>query len=277
MPSDKDLFRMDEKVDQFRMRMKDSDLRQAYSDVFDTATLMALYDLSKKGYIDALGGCFSTGKEANLFHAISKEDDMLEIAVKIYLISTANFNAMKDYIQGDPRFQGIGHSRKDIVLAWTRKEFKNLKRAEEAGVRVPKPYVAMRNILLMEFIGKDGIPMPQLKDVKLSGQEAMDILGIIIRYMNLLYSRAKLVHADLSEYNILIDMDKKEPVIIDMGQSVLTSHFNAETYLRRDVSNILRFFGKLNIVPNENDIISIIKENMEEGQWQNILRSHLRE
>jgi len=65
--------------------------------------------------------------------------------------------------------------------------------------------------------------------------------------MNLLYTKAKLVHADLSEYNILVDMDTMEPVIIDMGQSVLTDHFNAQTYLQRDVTNIARYFGKINI------------------------------
>jgi RIO kinase 1 len=266
MASDKKLSRMDEKVDEFRMRLKDSDLKQVFDDVFDTATLMALYDLSKKGYIDALGGCFSTGKEANLFHAIAKKDDISEVAVKIYMISTANFNSMKDYILGDPRFQGIRHARKDIILAWTKKEFKNLKRAEEAGVRVPKPYITQRNILLMEFIGTDGVPMPQLKDVKLAHEEASHIFNLLVDYMNRLYTRAKLVHADLSEYNILVDMNKMEPVIIDMGQSVLTSHFNAETYLRRDVANIARFFGKLNIPVNEDDMISIIKKNKEEEQ-----------
>ena len=266
MASDKKLSRMDEKVDEFRMRLKDSDLKQVFDDVFDTATLMALYDLSKKGYIDALGGSFSTGKEANLFHAVAKKDDISEVAVKIYMISTANFNSMKDYILGDPRFQGIRHARKDIILAWTKKEFKNLKRAEEAGVRVPKPYITQRNILLMEFIGKDGVPMPQLKDVRLTTVEASHIFNLLVDYMNRLYSRAKLVHADLSEYNILVDMNKMEPVIIDMGQSVLTSHFNAETYLRRDVANIARFFGKLNIPADENNMISIIKRNIEEDK-----------
>jgi RIO kinase 1 len=171
---------------------------------------------------------------------------------------------MKDYILGDPRFQGIKHARKDIILAWTKKEFKNLMRAEEAGVRVPKPHVTQRNILIMEFIGKDGVPMPQLKDVKLSNEEASHIFKKITGYMNLLYTKAKLVHADLSEYNILIDMDTMEPVIIDMGQSVLTDHFNAQTYLQRDVTNIARYFGKLNIPVNEEEMMSIIKRKEDE-------------
>ncbi len=250
---------MDEIIDEFRMRIKGSDQMAAFADVFDEPTLMALYELSRKGYIEALGGCFSTGKEANLFHAIAKKDDISEVAVKIYLISTANFNAMKEYILGDPRFIGIKQSRKDIILAWTKKEFKNLKRAEEAGVRVPKPYFTKRNILLMEFIGKDGIPMPQLKDAQPTPEETKHIFNRIVGYMKLLYSKARLVHADLSEYNILIDVNTMEPVIIDMGQSVTTDHLNADVYLRRDVANVARFFGKY-IKIDEDEIISIITE-----------------
>lgn len=260
MVNDKKLRNMDRIVDEFRMRIKDSSDREVFGDVFDTATLMALYELAKKGYIDAMGGSVSTGKEANIFHAIAKKNGVLEVAVKIYMISTANFNAMKDYILGDPRFTGIKQTRKDIIMAWAKKEFKNLKRAEEAGVRVPEPYIVRRNILLMEFIGKDGIPMPQLKDVKLTEKEARHIFDRVVEYMMLLYSRAGLIHADLSEYNILVDMNNMEPVIIDMGQSVMTGHFNAEAFLKRDVDNIARFFKKLNIPVSEEEMVLKIKE-----------------
>lgn len=258
MVSDRKVRRMDEKVDEFRMRLKDSSQRAVFGDVFDEATLMALYGLSKKGYIDALGGSISTGKEANVFHAISKEYG--EIAVKIFMMSTANFNAMQEYILGDPRFAGIKSGKKDIILAWVKKEFKNLKRAKEAGVRVPEPYVTKRNILLMEFIGNDGVPMPQLKDVKMSQDDTDRIFNRIVEYMRLLYRKAKLVHADLSEYNILVDMKDMSPVIIDMGQSVTTDHFNAETFLKRDVANISRFFKKMNVLVNEERMMKIIKE-----------------
>ncbi|MBU3967392.1 MAG: serine protein kinase RIO [Euryarchaeota archaeon] len=258
MVSDGKIRRMDEKVDEFRMRIKDSSQRAVFSDVFDDATLMALYGLAKKGYIDAMGGSVSTGKEANVFHAISKEYG--EIAVKIFMMSTANFNAMKEYILGDPRFMGIKHAKKDIILAWAKKEFKNLKRAKEAGVRVPEPYVVKRNILLMEFMGNDGVAMPQLKDVILSQDDAERIFKKILEYMNLLYWKAELVHADLSEYNILVDLNDMSPVIIDMGQSVTTEHFNAETFLIRDVNNIARYFNKLNLRINEEEMMTMIKE-----------------
>jgi RIO kinase 1 len=258
MVSDKKVRRMDEKVDEFRMRIKDSSQRAVFGDVFDDATLMVLYGLAKKGYIDAMGGSVSTGKEANIFHAISNEYG--EIAVKIFMMSTANFNAMKEYILGDPRFIGIKHARKDIILAWAKKEFKNLTRAKNAGVRVPEPYVVKRNILLMEFIGNDGVPMPQLKDVKMTQDDAESIFNRIVEYMSLLYARAELIHADLSEYNILVDLNDMSPVIIDMGQSVTTDHFNAETFLIRDINNVARFFNKLNLRINEEKMMTMIKE-----------------
>ncbi len=258
MVSDKKLSFLDKRIDEFRMRIKDSSRRDVFADVFDDATLMALYELSRKGYFDAFGGAFSTGKEANLFHATAKKNGISEVAVKIYLITTANFNAMKEYILGDPRFMGIKQTKKDVIFAWTKKEFKNLKRAEEAGVRVPEPYAARRNILLMEFIGKDGIPMPQLKDFELQKGEAKLIFNRVLEYMHLLYSKAELVHADLSEYNVLIDVNNMEPVIIDMGQSVTIEHFNAEAYLMRDISNIAKFFGKF-IPVNKDEMISVIK------------------
>ncbi len=259
MVSDRKIRRLDEKVDEFRMRIKDSSQRAVFGDVFDDATLMALYGLAKKGFIDAMGGSVSTGKEANIFHAISKEYG--EVAVKIFMMSTANFNAMKEYILGDPRFTGIKHAKKDIILAWAKKEFKNLKRAMDAGVRVPEPYVVKRNILLMEFIGKDGVPMPQLKDAKITQSDAQSIFNRVVEFMNLLYVRAELVHADLSEYNILVDMNDMSPVIIDMGQSVTTDHFNAETFLIRDVNNVARYFNKLNLRIDEEKMMTMIKEN----------------
>jgi len=66
--------------------------------VFDDATLMALYGLAKKGYIDAMGGSVSTGKEQIFSRHLKR---IWKVAVKIFMMSTANFNAMKEYILGD--------------------------------------------------------------------------------------------------------------------------------------------------------------------------------
>jgi len=57
-----------------------------------------------------------------------------------------------------------------------------------------------------------------------------------------LYCKAKIVHADLSEYNIMVW--RGDPVLFDFGQAILTSHPRAASFLERDVKNIVSFFAK---------------------------------
>ncbi|CAJ35265.1 serine protein kinase RIO [Methanocella arvoryzae] len=244
--------RIDEKIDEYRIKIKDSEDLKLRGEVFDTATLKALYTFANKGIIKAMGGVVSTGKEGNVFHAIGAEDR--EIAIKIYRIATSDFRKMEDYMLGDPRFANIKHTQKGIIFAWTQKEFRNLQRAAEAGVRVPAPIEADRNILIMEFIGKDGIPAPRLRDVQLAEPE--HIYRTIVSYMVALYQEAKLVHSDLSEFNILLYED--EPVIIDMGQSVLLDHPMSREFLQRDVKNIVRYFKKLGVKCDEDSLLTEI-------------------
>jgi RIO kinase 1 len=229
----------DTKIDVLRTRLKDSDDLDVQDAVFDKRTLMDLYSLASKGVIDALGGSISTGKEANIFRAIVGEK---ELALKIYRISTSNFNSMQDYLHGDPRFGNVKGTKRAIVAAWTKKEFRNLTRAEEIGVPVPHPIAMRENILVMELVGKDNEVAPQLKDVELEPEEAMRIYKMLVEYISMLYNRAGLVHADLSEFNILYD--KGNPVIIDMGQSVTLDHPRVRKFLERDITNLSNYFMK---------------------------------
>jgi RIO kinase 1 len=244
--------RIDARIDQYRIKTKDSEDMKVRSEVFDTATYKALYSYASKGILEAMGGVVSTGKEANVFHALGKEKR--ELAIKIYRISTSDFRKMEDYMLGDPRFSSIKHTQKGIVFAWTQKEFRNLQRAREVGVRVPEPIDASRNLLFMEFIGHNGIAAPRLRDVKV--QEPERIYQTIVSYMVALYRDAKLVHADLSEFNILIYED--EPVIIDMGQSVLLDHPMAREFLVRDVRNLVKYFKKLGVECSEEGLMAEI-------------------
>ena len=249
--------RIDEKIDAYRIKIKDSEDLKLRSEVFDTPTLKTLYTFASKGIIEAMGGVVSTGKEGNVFHAIGK--DKREIAIKIYRIATSDFRKMEDYMLGDPRFSNIRHTQKGIVFAWTQKEFRNLQRAAEAGVKVPEPIEADRNILIMDFIGGDGVPAPRLRDVKL--EEPERIYRTVASYMVALYQRARLVHSDLSEFNILLY--EGEPVIIDMGQSVLRDHPMAQEFLVRDVKNVVRYFGKLGVECDESGLMAEIKKKDE--------------
>jgi RIO kinase 1 len=244
---------LDTKVDLLRERIKDSDDLKVKGDVFDTRTLMNLYALASKGVIDALGGEISTGKEANLFYAIREDQDL---AIKIYRITTSNFKAMQDYLHGDPRFGNIKGTKRAVISAWTKKEFRNLKRAEEVGVRVPHPITTRDNILIMELIGKRDKPAPQLKNVDLDKDQAEHVFENLSDYISLLYHEADLVHADFSEFNVLCS---DGPVVIDMGQSVTLEHPLASKFLARDVTNIARYFEKKYGIGSEEEIWSKVR------------------
>jgi RIO kinase 1 len=244
---------LDTKVDLLRERIKDSDDLKVKGDVFDTRTLMNLYALASKGVIDALGGEISTGKEANLFYAIREDQDL---AIKIYRITTSNFKAMQDYLHGDPRFGNIKGTKRAVISAWTKKEFRNLKRAEEVGVRVPHPITTRDNILIMELIGKRDHPAPQLKNVDLDKDQAEHVFENLSDYISLLYHEADLVHADFSEFNVLCS---DGPVVIDMGQSVTLEHPMASKFLARDVTNIARYFEKKYGIGSEEEIWSKLR------------------
>lgn len=60
--------------------------------------------------------------------------------------------------------------------------------------------------------------------------------------MRLLYQDCKLIHADLSEYNLLYYHDKIH--VIDVSQSVEHDHPQALNFLRRDIVNVNDFFDR---------------------------------
>jgi RIO kinase 1 len=226
----------DREFDEFRKRLKDADQFKVEQSVFDDATFAAIYKLVQDGHIEAFGGPISTGKEANVYEALGAEGD---IAVKIYRISASNFQHMREYLDGDPRFEGIGNDKAKVVLAWTRKEFANLERAAKAGVRVPRPIAVERNVLAMELVGLVENRARRLAEVTVENPDTA--YEVVREYMRRLY-RAGLVHGDLSEYNLIIH--DGELVVIDLGQAVTVHHRNADDFLRRDCRNVATFFTR---------------------------------
>ena len=230
-------------------RVKSDDDRRVGSEVFDKITLETLYKLANQGYLQILNGAISTGKEANVFKGIDDQGDF--VAVKIYRVTTSDFKKMQNYIQGDPRFKVKTSNKRQVINTWVNKEFRNLKRACENGVRVPRPIVAKNNILVMEFIGdEEGNPAPLLKNANISNPQR--VMEKIIKFVKILYKEAKLVHGDLSGFNILIKDD--QPVIIDISQGVVVDHPIAEELLNRDIANLFKDFKKLGIEISEDEI-----------------------
>ncbi|ELZ30962.1 serine/threonine protein kinase involved in cell cycle control [Halogeometricum pallidum JCM 14848] len=243
----------DRKFDQFRTRLKDADQFKVEQSVFDDATFAAIYKLVQDGHIDAFGGPISTGKEANVYEALGPDDT--DVAVKIYRINASNFRHMRDYLEGDPRFEGLGNDKKRVVLAWTQKEFANLERARRAGVRVPEPIAVERNVLVMELVGLVEDRARRLAEVNVENPETA--YQVAREYMRRLYS-AGLVHGDLSEYNMIIH--DGELVVIDLGQAVTVHHPNADEFLRRDCHNVAKFFSRQGTDTSADELYEFVTE-----------------
>ena len=133
------------------------------------------------------------------------------------------------------------NSRK-IVEQWTLKEFLNLEKMHRNGIRCPKAVKVKKNIVIMEFLGKEGFPAPNLKEASLTTNELQSAFDQSVQCIKDLYRKCKLVHADLSEYNLLW-LDSKL-YVIDVSQSVDISHPKAHQFLFRDCRNITTFFSK---------------------------------
>ncbi|MHA1187439.1 MAG: serine protein kinase RIO [Candidatus Heimdallarchaeota archaeon] len=225
-------------IDKKNIKLKDSDALKVAESVLDVETRTTLYNLRKKGMIDYMTGIISTGKEANVYHAYSPKGD--ELAIKIYRTSTNIFKTLQIYIIGDPRFARIKRDQRGFVYAWAKKEFKNLSRAYKAKVNVPKPIYCVKDVVIMEFIGEKGLPYRIMKEEKID--EPHETYKEVLVNLRKLYRGAGLVHADLSEYNMMYTPDV---VFIDISQAVLLDHPYAEIFLYRDIMNITNYFYSL--------------------------------
>ena len=217
--------------------------------VFDAFTKRNLFELQSRDFYDELVSPLFVGKESNVFLASKGQKTII---VKIYRIQNCDFKRMFQYIKQDPRYDFLKNKRREIIFAWTQREYKNLLRAEKVGVTVPKPLGCKYNILIEELIG-DQEPAPQLKDA--IPENPHKFLEEIIEQMRLLY-KGGLVHGDLSAFNILNDQGK--PVLIDFSQGTLTKTPNAQELLERDIKNVLQFFKKLDVEMSPVDVLKKI-------------------
>lgn len=232
----------DRKKDNERIRIKDKHDRATAEQVMDPRTKMILFKLLNRGIINEINGCISTGKEANVYHATSK--DGRDFAIKIFKTSILVFKDRDKYVSGEYRFRN-GYCRSNprkMVRTWAEKEMRNLVRLYNAQLNVPEPIILRSHVLVMTFMGEGGWPSPKLKDVEISQSTARSLYRDCITMMWKMYNICKLVHADLSEYNLLYH--KGNAVVIDVSQSVEHDHPHAFEFLRKDCTNISDFFRK---------------------------------
>jgi len=237
-----DQFKLSDSSNEDRLRVRDKKDRATAEQVMDPRTRMILFKLMNRGFITQINGCISTGKEANVYHATGKDDTQL--ALKIYKTSILVFKDRDKYVTGEFRFRHgyCKHNPRKMVKTWAEKEMRNLSRLHAAGMPCPLPVLLRSHVLLMTFIGNAGWPAPRLKEVELSESKARELYRDTIILIRRMFHDCRLVHADLSEFNMLYYEGKV--YVIDVSQSVEHDHPHALEFLRKDCTNINFFFRK---------------------------------
>jgi serine/threonine-protein kinase RIO1 len=288
-------------------RAENMTLNRTRGGAIDGVARLQIQKAINLGIISRVNGAVKEGKEAIVYHAAATATAATtatsmdyypaakDVAIKVFK-RIQEFRKRGEYVDGDPRYYRKSfhsYDKREQVELWAEKEYRNLSRAYQAGVPCPRPLLQKQNILFMQFLGgNDGWPCPQLREVTMSSNTKWTHLYCqCMVAVRRLYHCARLVHADLSEYNILLcpshlllslrhedsinERQQKEEVgpttntdegelqiaLIDFGQAVHINHPSAAMYLERDLIRLLQFFSEcaaqvLNLDDSRNFILS---------------------
>lgn len=192
---------------------------------------LAINTLVKSSVIESLGQTLGVGKESDVYGALSPNGK--QIAVKFHRLGRASFRQTRrkrGYIREHSTWLFQSHLAAE-------KEFHAMQLVFKNDVSVPEPLSHNRHVIAMGMI--EGGELSKYKQIPRS----KGILKEILRNVRRTYLRAHLIHADLSEYNIILKPNR-HILIIDWPQSVATDHANANDLLMRDLKNILGFFKR---------------------------------
>lgn len=224
---------------------------------------MAVYRLLNRGVLAKLGHPIRQGKESIVFYGAAP--DGRELAVKIHSSQVFGNRERRQFIFGDWRFR---HAKRHITLRtetiWAEKEHRNLHRLAKAGIHAPRPVAFEENVVVMSFIGQNGIAAPQLNELDVT--DYSNLAEKTFRVLDRLVSRASLIHGDLSPYNILVT--NNIPYIIDISQALLVTHSRAKELLQGDIQNLLTFFERkgVDLGPIERVANDILREVNQQEQ-----------
>jgi RIO kinase 2 len=192
---------------------------------------LAIHALVKGGVIGSFGQTLGVGKEADVYDALDPAGT--RIAVKFHRLGRISFRQtrrLRSYTKEHSTWLYQSHLAAE-------KEYNFMKLAYENGVAVPQPLGQNRHVIAMSMI--EGGELGKYKDIG----KPEKVLREILRNVKKAYQKAHIIHADLSEYNIILRPDG-HILIIDWPQAVKTDHANAADLMQRDLKNVLTFFNR---------------------------------
>jgi RIO kinase 2 len=192
---------------------------------------LAINALVKADVIVSFGQSLGVGKEADVFDALNSEGK--RIAVKFHRLGRISFRQTR---------RKRGYTREHSTWLFqshlaAEREYQAMKLAYDNGVSVPEPISQNRHVVAMGMI--EGAQLAKYKDIG----KPPKVLKEILLNLRRAYVKAHLIHADISEYNLILQPDG-HILIIDWPQAVETNHANAAELLERDIKNVLTYFSR---------------------------------
>lgn len=230
LPREEVAYRL-ERLEKFRLARRASAPYVGYALNYFGLDFLALHSFTSAGLLEALGEVLGVGKEADVYEGLTSEGE--HVAVKFHRLGRASFRQtakVRSYLE-EKAFWLV---RSKIAA---RREYDALKKLYRVGVAVTRPRAHNRHAILMDKI--IGVPLYKVRELP----EPEKILWRILENVGLAYRKAGVIHADLSEFNVLIS-SSGSLLLIDWPQHVTLSHPNADFLLRRDVENLLKFFRR---------------------------------
>jgi RIO kinase 2 len=192
---------------------------------------LAINALVKAGVLEAFGKPLGVGKEADVYDALNPKGE--RIAMKFHRLGRISFRqTMRKRGYTTEHISWLFQSR----LA-AEKEFQALRLLFPYKVAVPAPISQNRHVIAMGMI--EGAELAEWKQIR----KPEKVLKEILRNVRKAYLKTGVIHADLSEYNVILKPDM-HILIIDWPQYVTKEHPNAKELLTRDVKNILHYFKR---------------------------------
>ncbi len=134
------------------------------------------------------------------------------------------------------------HGHDVIERMWPIQEMTMLELAWASGASVPYPVERTDDGVVMEFIGDLEAAAPRLAQAQLSAGEVASAWEQLLASLRAL-TRAGVVHADLSAYNLLWWQGRV--VVIDLPQAVeFITNADAPELLHRDLANVGGWFER---------------------------------
>jgi len=213
----------------------------AYSLSYTGYDSLALISLKKKGTVHSLGQMFAVGKESEVYEAIG----VGMLVIKFHHIGQHSFQSVRRnraYLPYEKHCPWVYASHLSA-----RQEYDVIDILKEK-VKVPLPVGINRSALVESMVMGVNLHQARLEDPE-------TVLDMIISEVKKTYE-LDVIHADLSEYNIMIDEDG-EITLIDWPQWIPVSHPNANEILKRDLDNVVNYFRrKYGIERQVGDILS---------------------